>query len=191
MSLAEYSLPLPQNACGYASGTCVWRDILRHNGARPDNTAVPDTHAGHDHHPVADPHIVANIDRLLWLEALLHHRNIRSGKIMVPGDDRYIRAHHHMVANMAGTIYLRVNPDTGIIAQRDLLTEHGVLFDIHLFAALRQHQSAAKAPQRRLPQLQAAIRYRQPLCDQMIDKCAKLPLEPHAPRQLAVWKPSI
>lgn len=148
-------------------------------------------YAGHDHHTISDPHIVADEDRLLGTEALFHHGDIRSGELVIPCDDRYIRAHHNVIPDVAGTVYLGIDPDAGTVAQCDLLAENGILLDIDLFTALRQHQPAAKASQCRLPQLQAAIRNRKPLCDQMIDKRAGFSFKSHIPCQLAARKPSI
>lgn len=145
----------------------------------PDDTSIPDMYAGHDHHSIPDPHIVADEDRLLGTEALFHHGDIRSGELVVPCDDRYIRAHHNVIPDVAGAVYLGIDPDAGTVAQCDLLAENGILLDIDLFTALRQHQFAAEAPQRRLTQMQGAVRYRKTLRHRAIEQRAKLSPDTH------------
>ena len=60
---------------------------MRHHCSGSDDTAITDVNAGQQDHLIADPYIITDDDRLLRLKILMHHRDIRSVKAVVSGND--------------------------------------------------------------------------------------------------------
>lgn len=113
--------------------------ILRHNAAGRDNAPVSDMYARQNYDAVAYPYIILDINRLFILEALLHHRYIRSVKPVIPRNDSNIRAHHNKSAYVTFAVYFSVNTYAGKITECDFLREDRVFLHINLSTAICQH----------------------------------------------------
>lgn len=100
-------------------------NVLCNNGASSDDTTVTDINSWHNHRPATKPDVVTYSHGATVFIPLKAHWPFYVTMRMITRVDDHLRAHHHIVADDAGTENLAVDSNSRVIPQRKVGAKRG------------------------------------------------------------------
>lgn len=128
-----------------SAADAVIGNVLCNNGASSDDTTVTDINSWHNHRPATKPDVVAYSHGATVFIPLKAHWPFYVTMRMITRVDDHLRAHHHIVADDAGTENLAVDSNSRVIPQRKVGAKRGPSLNINILACV-QNESARNPP---------------------------------------------
>lgn len=133
--------PVLEDSSGRSSDDCIRGNVLRADGASPDNRVSANCHARQYYHSVANPHVVTNDHGLLYVAL----KSLSSVLVILCADND-VGSHHNVSAYPCVRPYPAILPQTRVVANLQAMTETGPPLHIHVPATLPYDHACRDVP---------------------------------------------